>query len=88
MIYRQFSIIYNPPPIAVRCFDYEFSHDDYDGPGDNRCGTADSYAQAKEFIDEILLELGFLTLCPECHQERTDPDHKLCDACRFQQPRT
>tara|TARA_R110002020_G_scaffold261230_1_gene475579 strand:- start:787 stop:1074 length:288 start_codon:yes stop_codon:yes gene_type:complete len=82
MKYREFEITYNPPPISDRRFDYEFSHGDYDGPGDSRSGTAASYDQAKEFIDEIIRELGYLDSCPECHQERVDPDHKFCDACR------
>ena len=30
---------------------YEFVHDEYDGPEDNRCGHADSLAEAKAEID-------------------------------------
>jgi hypothetical protein len=82
MKYREFTITYDPPPIGDRRFDYAFSHSDYDGPGDARCGTADSYDQAKEFIDEILRELGYLDPCPECGEVRIDRDHAKCDACR------
>ena len=87
MIYRDFHIEYDPPPIGTRQFDYAFSHGDYDGPGDSRCGTAASFEQAKEFIDEILADLGYLDPCPGCGDERVDSDHTHCDACRFQTPR-
>ena len=55
--YRGFTIEYNPPPIPVRCCDWQFWHDDYDGAedaNDNRCGSAASLEDAKLEIDMIL----------------------------------
>ena len=57
MIYRNFEITYDPPPIPMRGFDYTFSHVDFDGPEDHRCGVAGSIYEAKAFIDEIIEEL-------------------------------
>jgi hypothetical protein len=53
MMYRNYVIVYQPPPIPARNFDYQFCHDSYDGPGDNRCGFAGSLEDAKAKIDEI-----------------------------------
>jgi hypothetical protein len=47
MLYRGFLITYDPPPIPMRGFDYEFSHVDFDGPDDHRCGVAGSIYEAK-----------------------------------------
>ncbi len=60
--YRDFIINYDPPPIPVRCCDWQFWHKDFDGapnnpgegPGDNRCGSAGSLDDAKLEIDMIL----------------------------------
>ena len=57
MLYRGFLIVFNPPPIPMRGFDYEFSHVDFDGPDDHRCGVAGSIYEAQAFIDEIITEL-------------------------------
>ena len=35
-----YTISYNPPSIPQRSCDYQFAHDEYDGPGDPRCGCA------------------------------------------------
>lgn len=53
MTYRGYVITYDPPPIPDRGSDFQFSHVDYDGPGDRRCGTAGSLADTHERIDEI-----------------------------------
>lgn len=55
--YRGFHIRYNPKPIPVRSCDYDFVHVDYDGPGDNRCGAAESPLGCRAEID-ILLDEG------------------------------
>lgn len=49
------SITYNPKPIPVRCHDYDFVHDNYDGAdgGNGLCGTASSIDDAIEQIEEI-----------------------------------
>jgi hypothetical protein len=52
--YREFEIVYNPPSIPVRSFDWQFAHRDYDGPEDNRSGHAKSLADVKEMIDEMV----------------------------------
>lgn len=51
--YRNWQITYDPPPIPVRNCDWQFWHEDYDGPEDNRCGYAASLADAKAEIDAI-----------------------------------
>lgn len=50
--YRGWTIRYDPPPIPTRNCDWAFVHDDYDGPGDSRCGHAASLEAAKAEIDE------------------------------------
>ena len=47
------SITYNPKPIPDRRYDYDFVHEDYDGPGNGLCGTAASVIDAIEQIAEI-----------------------------------
>ena len=57
--YRGYTISYWAKPVPTRAWDYDFSHEDYDGApdsGDNRCGNARSLEQAKEFIDELIEE--------------------------------
>lgn len=38
---------------ATHDFQFQFSHDNYDGPPDRRCGLAHSIPGAKKAIDEI-----------------------------------
>jgi hypothetical protein len=52
MKYRGYVIVNDPPPIPSRDHDWQFAHEDYDGPEDNRCGTAPSLEAAKAEIDE------------------------------------
>jgi len=54
--YRDYKISYDPPPVPTRAWDYQFVHIDYDGPPDERCGTAPSLEDAKRQIDEIIAE--------------------------------
>lgn len=54
--YRNYNISYDPPPVPTRVWDYQFAHVDYDGPGDNRCGTAPSLEDAMRQIDEIIAD--------------------------------
>lgn len=49
--YRGFRIDYAPPPIPARECDWQWVHEDYDGPEDNRCGHAPSLEAAKADID-------------------------------------
>lgn len=53
MIYRNYEISYDPPPIPMRGMDYNFAHVDFDGPEDHRCGCAASVDDAQSRIDEI-----------------------------------
>lgn len=53
--YRGWWVSYDPPPIGVRCCDWQFHHDDFDGAedsGDSRCGSAGSLGEALAEIDE------------------------------------
>ncbi len=50
--YRGFLIDYDPPPIPTRAHDWQWCHENYDGPGDNRWGSAPSLEAAKAAIDE------------------------------------
>lgn len=74
--YRHFVIAYDPPPIPIRGFDWEFVHEDYDGPNDNRCGRAGSLEEAMATIDELseataeVAEMARLhPVCPDCGRE-------------------
>lgn len=50
---------------------FEYVHEDYDGPEDNRCGTAKTVEEAKREIDEYIVDkcehdyenVGHLGLC-------------------------
>jgi len=50
--YRGFEIREYDLPYARLCF----GHEDYDGPGDPRCGVGDTVDGCKTEIDEILLD--------------------------------
>ena len=54
-ILGDWTISYNPPPIPIRCHDYQFVHDNYDGAdgGNGLCGTAPSVIDAIDQIREI-----------------------------------
>jgi len=57
MKYRGYTLSLDPKPIPDRSHDWDFSHEDFDGApdsGDNRCGTAETLADACEQIDDIL----------------------------------
>ncbi len=51
--YHGYKIYHDPPPIPTRTEDWQFVHEDYDGPGDPRCGSAASLDACKQEIDEI-----------------------------------
>lgn len=46
------TITFDPPPIPIRTLDWEWFHDDYDGPPDWRCGRAASVEDALAEIAE------------------------------------
>ena len=54
--WESWRVTFNPKPIPDRRHDWEIVHDDYDGPGDDRCFTgptlADVWQQAKEWAEE------------------------------------
>jgi hypothetical protein len=52
-VYRGFCISYEPKPIPSRSFDYAYIHEDYEGPGDHRFGTAASIEECKAGIDRL-----------------------------------
>lgn len=57
--YRDFHIVYSPPPIPYRGSDWQYWHDDYDGAPDahdNRYGHCASEAECHAEIDEWYLE--------------------------------
>lgn len=54
--YGPWRICFDPPPIPVRTCDWQFYHEDFDGApdaGDNRCGSAASFADALNECDAI-----------------------------------
>jgi hypothetical protein len=51
--YRGYVIVHEPPSIPSRAFDWQFWHEDYNGPEDHRCGLAASLEEAKRDIDEM-----------------------------------
>lgn len=57
--YRRYEISYWAKPVPTRVWDWDFSHEDYDGApdsGDHRVGAARSLAEAKEQIDAQIEE--------------------------------
>lgn len=52
-ILDEWEITHNPKPIPTRLNDWDYVHKDYDGPGDDRCGTAPSREAAIIYILEI-----------------------------------
>lgn len=50
--YGKWWIIFDPPPIPYRGADWQFWHDDYDGPEDSRHGHAPSLEACLAEIDE------------------------------------
>lgn len=59
MRYGNYTITHNPKPIPTREHDYDYVHDDYDGPEDDRCGSAATLEACKEAIDELEVWEGF-----------------------------
>lgn len=54
--YKEYTIYYDPPPIPLRQFDWQFYHDSYDSAedaNDNRCGAAPSVDAAYKAIDQL-----------------------------------
>ena len=56
--YKDYDIEFLSKPIGTRDFDFDFSHEDYDGPEDVRCGHAGSVQECVKKIDEIELDLA------------------------------
>lgn len=54
--HRGYTILHNPLPIPTRRLDYQYHHDEYDGPEDSRCGAAANLEAAKAEIDEQLAD--------------------------------
>lgn len=52
IIYRGYCITYERKPIPTSAHDWEFSHEDYDGPEDKRNGTGGSVADCQDQIDD------------------------------------
>lgn len=77
MKYGSYHIAFDPPPIPLRQFDWHFWHNDFDGPGDGRCGRAQTTDEAKAEIDRIEderhLDCGCTAPHPlECESIRCD----------------
>ena len=49
---KGWTISYNPPPIPMRDFDYDFSHVDYDGDSE-LCGVGASVGDCIRQIEEL-----------------------------------
>jgi len=54
--YRGYIINHDQTPIPIRNHDWQFAHEEYDGPEDRRIGSAGSLEDAKREIDEMLLD--------------------------------
>ena len=54
-LYRGYHIEYCPKP-GPRGYDFEWSHEDFDGPGDNRQGYGGSEQECRDAIDELIEE--------------------------------
>jgi len=67
------------PPIPLRCFDWEYVHDEYDGAPDafdDRHGNVASMAEAIEAIEEHVSE-NWDGKCYAC-EFPTEPGKKFC----------
>lgn len=49
--YRGYHIHYYAPPIPTRSCDWQYAHEDYDGPEDRRAGHAASEQACRDEID-------------------------------------
>jgi len=54
--YRGYIITYNPPPIPWRGADWQYYHEDFDGPGDERRGCCMTLQGCRADIDELILD--------------------------------
>lgn len=54
--YKGFIISYWAKPIPDRRWDYDAVHNDYDGPGDDRCFSGSSVEDVKAQIDDYYME--------------------------------
>lgn len=52
--YRDFLIFFDPPPIGTRVADWQWNHQDYDGPEDGRCGFSPTLERARSDIDAMI----------------------------------
>lgn len=59
LLYRGYEIEYVAPPIGTRAFDWQFTAVSYDGPEDDRCGSAASLEEVKTRIDEWIEDALF-----------------------------
>lgn len=53
MTINDYVIEHNPKPIPMRNHDWDWTHREYQGPGDRRCGTAASREDAERQIEEL-----------------------------------
>ena len=53
-----YHITYDPKPIPLRGFDWDWCNDDYCGPGDPRCGNAGSLDACITEINDLESELA------------------------------
>jgi hypothetical protein len=51
--FQGYTITRNPKPGPSNSFDWDWVHDDYQGPGDDRCGWSASLADAERAIEQI-----------------------------------
>lgn len=56
--YRRYWLRHEYPPVPFRYGIWTYAHDDYDGPGDRRCGWALTFEQACDEVDELEEEWG------------------------------
>ena len=54
--YQGYTITYDPPPIPLRSFDWQFAHDGYDGAPDShdiRFGSGPTAEDCQSQIDDL-----------------------------------
>lgn len=89
--YKGYQILYEPPPVSGRGFDWQYAHDDFDGTGgDMRYGACATAHECREEIDD----LEGPHQCDECKEAWEEdggwygdgqdgyPDgYRICESC-------
>lgn len=78
--YGKYSISLAPP--HQREYRFNFVHDDYDGPGDRRCGFGKTIQECRDWIDDIESDLAIRCSNEDCREiVNGDEEDGLCNSC-------